>query len=70
MVYRLELNGIPYTIGLNEATPYSLWGLDGAPRFINFKIRIGVAYFTIRLFFMDLTPLTLRVISIALSTAF
>ena len=29
-----------------------------------------VAYFTIRLFFTDSTPLTLRVISPALSTAF
>ena len=31
MVYGLELNGIPYTIGLNEAMPYNLWGLNGAP---------------------------------------
>lgn len=32
--------------------------------------KITVAYFTIRLFFMDMTPLTLLTISDALSTAF
>ncbi len=66
----MEPNGIPYTIGLNEVTPYNLWGLNGAPSIHESQKRIAVVYFTIRLFFMDLTPLTLLTISPALSTAF
>ena len=37
MVYGLELNGIPYTIGLNEATPYNLWGLDASASIYKFQ---------------------------------